>query len=162
MISATTQGVGKTIIPVPAGNQLSACTHADHPPGGQPALTCAPKVSFRAKRSGENIKCVSKRKRFFKEFLAGKMTRKPDFTVPYDIMFNSAPVGNVSCRQPIARPETAQSAKGRAPVTAICPAPIKSKLFLRDFRGLVLDFDAHDRGNLVRCGLWQIEGHAGV
>jgi len=34
MISATTQGVGKTIIPVPAGNQLSACNHADHPPDG--------------------------------------------------------------------------------------------------------------------------------
>jgi len=44
MISAATQGVGKTIIPVPAGNQLSACTHADHPPSGPPALTSALKV----------------------------------------------------------------------------------------------------------------------
>jgi len=37
MISAATQGVGKTIIPVPAGNQFSACNHADHPPSGAAA-----------------------------------------------------------------------------------------------------------------------------
>jgi hypothetical protein len=38
MISATTQGVGKTIIPAPKafGDQLSACKHADHPPDGAP------------------------------------------------------------------------------------------------------------------------------
>jgi len=78
MISATTQGVGKTIIPVPAGNQLSACNHADHPPGGQPALTCAPKVSFRAKRSEENIKCAFQCKRFFEEFQVSKnVARRP-------------------------------------------------------------------------------------
>jgi len=57
MISAATQGVGKTIIPVPVGNQLSACNHADHPP-------------FRAKRSEQTIKYALQRKRFFEEFLA--------------------------------------------------------------------------------------------
>jgi hypothetical protein len=57
MISAATQGVGKTIIPVPVGSQLSACNHADHPP-------------FRAKRSSENIKNRLQRKSFFEEFLS--------------------------------------------------------------------------------------------
>jgi hypothetical protein len=51
MISAATQGVGKTIIPVPAGNQLSACTHADHPRG----RVAAPPLrgeGFPSKRNG--------------------------------------------------------------------------------------------------------------
>jgi hypothetical protein len=72
MISAATQGVGKTIIPVPAGNQLSACNHADHPPKrGRSRAPAQRRLPFRAKRSGENIKTAFQRKRFFEEFLAG-------------------------------------------------------------------------------------------
>jgi hypothetical protein len=61
-VSAATQGVGKTIIPVPAGNQLSACNHADHPP-------------FRAKRSEQTIKGLLPCKSFFDEFYRAKKSK---------------------------------------------------------------------------------------
>jgi hypothetical protein len=79
MISATTQGVGKTIIPVPAGNQLSACNHAVPPPGGAKSRAPAQRrLPFQAKRSGQNIKSAPQRKRYFEEFLMKENERRCD------------------------------------------------------------------------------------